>query len=318
MTALTIKVDDALKEALQGKTGRIQVFEFRVFKDLNLYDQEGILVQKLYISYENYRWICPVVDLFREETGTLGAIRKASIVYTQVMFPENPFMKIHKNISDIKLLFTNGSFILSYLLSEDYIQSDTGIVACDIVEARNALKLVETSNIYLYEPTKIDECTIEENDYWRQTYEIPSEHAIIDGQQFEFMDFLTGLTYSLTWSETENKWVGYNAVNTVKASMDRYSIGLKNYLVFCIARTEPNLTFLAYYGFNTSQNIIKQIFSKGEVKYFVENLQGERFQINVDYRHGKESQFVQDNITYDKSGEISIVQTRKGISVCSG
>ena len=308
MTSLTIRINDSLKEVLKVKTELLQVFEFRVFKDLNLYDQDGLLVKKLYISYENSEWICPVVNLLTHETHDLGAIHKASIEYQRVALNDNPFMKIHKDISDIKLLFTNGSFILSYVLSPDYLRSDTGRVSCDTIEAKNALTLVETSNIYLYEPTKIDDYNYDGVDYWRQTYSIPSEQVIVDGQQFEFMDFLTGLTYSLVWNESRNKWVGYNAVNAVKAVMDRYSIGLKNYLVFCIARTEPNLTFLSYYGFNTSTNIIKQIFDKGSVKYFVENLNGERFQINVDYRHGKESSFVQDNITYDKSGEISIAR----------
>ena len=65
----------------------------------------------------------------------------------------------------LKDIYTEGVIVFSYALSETCIQSDTDVVRCEIIDAKNAFKLVETDQLYLYEPTVISEKTVGEVDY---------------------------------------------------------------------------------------------------------------------------------------------------------
>ena len=78
--------------------------------------------------------------------------------------------------------------MFSYALSETCIQSDRDVVKCNIIEAKNAFKLIETDQLYLYEPTVIADKTIGDVDYWYQLYHIDPSTNIIDNQKFELSD----------------------------------------------------------------------------------------------------------------------------------
>lgn len=62
------------------------------------------------------------------------------------------------NIDPYKL-YMNGELSIQYLLSQDALVSKKPTIKCDMIEAKNALKLHESDVHYLYKPTIITEQT---------------------------------------------------------------------------------------------------------------------------------------------------------------
>ena len=308
LTSMTITLEQDIRNKLSSYVNRLDVFKIEVFRDLNLYDSDGYLVKNLIISYENNNWCCPCISLQKVDEGTLGAIHKVTIDYEHIPLTSDPYVKLHKNINDIKVLILNGSLVLSYLLSRDSLQSDTPVVSCDIIEAKNAFTLRETNQLYLYEPTKIDEYVKGNNEYWRQTYSIKEEQELIDGQIFEFIDYFLGFNYALMWSATENKWKGFNCANVVKGNVERMYNEYIDEMYIAVQRNEINLRFLQEYDFDDG-NIVTQLIDKGCLTYFLRTEDGVNHAINPYFYPEKDSSFEESGIKYDKSRLIKVRDT---------
>ena len=139
-------------------------------------------------------------------------------------------------------LYSEGQIVLQYILNQTRIKSDTSIVECELIKAKNPFTLHETDQLYLYEPTVITEKTVGDVDYWYQLYKIDPETAITENQVFELTDYYLGFTFSLNWSAVDNKWTGYNSVQAVKDT-DRYSTNLtlhSDYFAIYLEHSETN------------------------------------------------------------------------------
>ena len=195
--------------------------------------------------------------------------------------------------------------VFSYALSETCIQSDRNVVRCEIIDAKNAFKLIETDQLYLYEPTVISEKTVGEVDYWYQLYHIDSSTNIINGQKFELTDHYTGFSFELQWNSEENKWKGFNNVHSTRfvsggtkdASLDPslFEIlilksdihelwfnsllnvidGSKNWI-------EENSLLNVIDG---SKNWIEELWAKGKIKFILEAPDGTQTDITDRYMY---------------------------------
>lgn len=59
------------------------------------------------------------------------------------------------NLFEPRTEYLNGNIIIEYLLNQTSLVSKAPTVKCDIIEARNALKLRETDVHYFYKPNQI-------------------------------------------------------------------------------------------------------------------------------------------------------------------
>ena len=194
---------------LKTMTGTINLLRFILRKN-EVFDDVGNFIKEFYCYVENKRLFCPVITL--SQTKGLEAPRSESddlISYTidcvEVSWDEKPFIAFDKHISfEPYALYLRGELSIMYLLPQDTIESIIPEIKCDIINARNALKLHESNVIYLYKPSRITE----NDDYYSMTFHIPNDYVIPTDMTFTFNEFCFNNNWSMTWNGTE--WIGNN------------------------------------------------------------------------------------------------------------
>ena len=147
---ITFTFNEDVMTYLKTLSTETNVIEIR-FRKLQVYDIDGNLVSNTYIKYNSSTWT--VFNLAKNEQGVLQLHYETT---------ETPQLTAYESAELLlKDIYSEGVMMFSYALSETCIQSDRDVVKCNIIEAKNAFKLIETDQLYLYEPTVIDEKTIE-------------------------------------------------------------------------------------------------------------------------------------------------------------
>ena len=101
-----------------------------------------------------------------------------------------------------------------YLLNQNAIESTIPEIKCDIINARNALKLHESNIAYFYKPSYINES--DEN--YSMTFNIPDNYSIPTGMEFTFTELCFNNTWLLTWDgdNIQAKSKAEDAIDAIK------------------------------------------------------------------------------------------------------
>ncbi|KAK8898928.1 hypothetical protein M9Y10_001220 [Tritrichomonas musculus] len=180
---------------------------FRIILRKNeIIDESGAFIKEFFIYVENKRLYCPVI--------TIHSPQPLSHIVDKVETPwtDNPFIALDKASSlELFKCYLQGDISIMYLLPQNTIESNIPEIKCDIITAKNALKLHESNVAYVYKPSFINES----GDNYSMTFNIPDNHPLPTGMEFCFKEFCFNNTWLLTWDG--DKWVGNNIQAKSKA-----------------------------------------------------------------------------------------------------
>ena len=178
---------------------KIDVFRFMLRKN-EIFDESGTFIKEFYCYVEDKKLYCPVITL----SPTNDLIRY-QIDYVETSWEDKPFIAFDKQISfEPYVLYLRGEISIMYLLPQDTIESKIPEIKCDIITAKNALKLHESNVAYLYKPSKINE----NDDYYSMTFHIDDSFSLPTNMTFTFNEFCFMNNWTLTW--TGHEWIGNN------------------------------------------------------------------------------------------------------------
>lgn len=106
------------------------------------------------------------------------------------------------------MLWKNVELSIMYLLSQDTLVAKKPTIKCDIIEAKNALKLHESDVKYFYKPDIITKEIIDDIDYYKMIFKIQSDYEIPLMQEFKFTEYCFENNWSLRWNG--KVWEGEN------------------------------------------------------------------------------------------------------------
>ena len=257
---LVFTVDSRVVDYLKTLKEKMNVIEVKLVK-YKLYDDQNNLLKSFYIQADNTKWYCPTIS---KNSNGLHYISYNG----EVDIESNPFIVAAFSAEDtMKDLYTSGNLILNYSLTPTHLQSNEDVVKCDIIDSRNSLKLIETQQLYLYEPSMISEKTIDDIDYWYEVYNI-NQH-ILDGQVFTFNDLYTGYLFELEWNESDNRWKGNNNMQILRpVSGGGVTSDIPSHFTLYICKTEAHRICLEGI-INTNNNWIQELYHKGRIKFFL-------------------------------------------------
>ena len=133
---------------------------------------------------------------------------------------EKPEIIIDSNCTFLPLAeFIKGDLVIEYLLSQTALRSREPNIQCDIIEAKNALKLRKSDVLYFYKPDIIgfneDVKYIEPSDNlewscecYKMIFKVPSNYNLPNGLTFTLKEYCFGNDWTLTWDG--KKWIGDN------------------------------------------------------------------------------------------------------------
>ena len=180
---------------------------FRIILRKNeIIDESGAFIKEFFIYVENKRLYCPVI--------TIHSPQPLSHIVDKVETPwtDHPFIALDKASSlELFKCYLQGDISIMYLLPQNTIESKIPEIKCDIITAKNALKLHESNVAYVYKPSYINES----GDNYSMTFNIPDNHPLPTGMEFCFKEFCFNNTWLLTWDG--DKWVGNNIQAKSKA-----------------------------------------------------------------------------------------------------
>ena len=78
------------------------------------------------------------------------------------------------------------------LLNQDALVAKKPTIKCDIIDARNALKLHETDLHYFYKPDIITEDSFDSQRFYKMIFKIPDDYTIPLNLNFTFTEFCFG------------------------------------------------------------------------------------------------------------------------------
>ena len=250
-----------------------------------------ILLVRLSLNTTHQQMQWTVFNLTKNEQGVLQIHYETS---------DTPKLTAYESAELLlKDIYTEGIMVFSYALSETCIQSDRDVVKCEIIDAKNAFKLIETNQLYLYEPTVISEKTVGEVDYWYQLYHIDSSTNIINGQKFELMDHYTGFSFELQWNSEENKgtdvpgasasWKGFNNVHStrfVSGGAKDASLDPSLFEILILKSDIHELWFNSLLNvIDGSKNWIEELWAKGKIKFILKAPDGTQTDITHRYMY---------------------------------
>lgn len=169
-------------------------------------DESGAFMKDFYIYIDENKLYCPVITIHSQTPLTYIVNHEA------IEWNDEPFIAIDKQ-STIELMkcYLQGEISIMYLLNQNAIESTIPEIKCDIINARNALKLHESNIAYFYKPSYINES--DEN--YSMTFNIPDSYSLPTGMEFTFTEHCFNNTWLLTWDG--DKWVGENIQAKSKA-----------------------------------------------------------------------------------------------------
>ena len=105
-------------------------------------------------------------------------------------------------------LYLNGDLSIVNLLSTNALKAVEPTIQCDIIESKNSMQLHQSDSLYLYKPTLITSEKVDEIEYYKMVYEIPSQFKIPYGVDFQFTDYCFNNYWHLRFAG--NTWIGEN------------------------------------------------------------------------------------------------------------
>ena len=192
-----IDIPQTIIDKLKTVKDKLNVFRFTLRKN-EIYDADGTYIKDFILYAENNKLHCPVITKNNANAMTLFNIE-------YVEDDNTPFIAFDKECSFVPFsLLMRGELSIMNLLPQNTITSSVPTIKCDIIDARNALKLHESNIMYFYKPTSISE----DDEYYFIKYHIPNDYVIPINTDFVFEEFCFNNCWTLTWDG--NKWIGNN------------------------------------------------------------------------------------------------------------
>ena len=191
-----IDIPQTTLNKLKSTTKKINVFRFLLRKN-EIFDVDGTYIKEFILYSENNKLHCPVIT-----KNNANAMTLFNIDYVE---DETPFIAFDKECTFNPYgLLMKGELSIMNLLPQNTIVSSVPTIKCDIIEARNALKLHESNIMYFYKPTSITE----DDEFYIMRFSIPNDYVIPINTNFVFEEFCFNNCWALTWNG--NKWIGNN------------------------------------------------------------------------------------------------------------
>ena len=160
-------------------------------------------------------------------------------------------------------IYMNGELSIMYLLNQNTLIAKEPTVKCDIIDAKNALKLHESDVHYLYKPSNITET----EQFYKMIYKLPNDYEIPLNLNFTFTEYCFGNKWSLIWNGS--KWTGNNCqgrsngkiINKCNKRLNKNDYGAAGCYVMC-KNDEWNKKFLTDGG----MGLMRALFSEGNAK----------------------------------------------------
>lgn len=195
-----IDIPSSTISKLKQTMNAINVFRF-VLRKNEIFDSSGAYIKDFYATVSNGKMYCPVI--VKNESNAITPFDVYSVETN--LTTEKPFIAFDKLISTNPLsLLMNGNMSIMYLLQQDTLTSSVPTIKCDIIDAKNALRLHESNVLYLYKPSAIGE----NDDYYTMRFNVPNDYTIPMNMNFVFTDRAFNNTWDLRWNGT--KWTGNN------------------------------------------------------------------------------------------------------------
>lgn len=208
---LNINIPAELRAMMATVTAALPIFKVNIRNQI-IIDWTGKVLNDFIISAENGKYKCPII--WHNQARDCYMLDYKTRDDPEIWFDEMlPFIPLS--------LFRNGELIFYYLLQQESLESRCPTVKCDIIDARNALRLRESDVHYFYRPNIISynkdvkymDNISGENLEWscecyKMVFQIPDEYDIPIGLEFRFKEHCFGNQWLLSWDGA--KWCGEN------------------------------------------------------------------------------------------------------------
>ena len=192
---ITIDVPPDVKTSIMNKaTGKVDVLRFILRKNI-VYEGGGKLVKEFVCYIQDQKVYSPVIT--SKEDGTCYINYHANT--------DNEFyiaFDINISFTPYKL-YMEGNLSIMYLLSQNALVAKQPTLKCNIIEAKNALKLHESDVYYFYKPNIITEESFRSDSInyncYKMVFEIPEDYIIPNGLEFTFTEHCFGNAWKLRW-----------------------------------------------------------------------------------------------------------------------
>ena len=273
--SLKFKISDELKAILRTlqmqklPTERTNIFRIILRKNL-FHNIEGVIHNEFFVYVEGGKIYNPVITSAGSYSTFSNEVYDSEALTTA--------FNIDKRLNiDPYALFTNGDLSVIYLLNEDTLVSRQPVIKCDIIDAKNALKLHESNVYYLYRPSLIREVIIDTNketykQCWLLQFNFDEGYTIPPMQEFRFNEYCFGNKWLLTWDGT--KWSGDNVqghingkiVNGLNKKAPVRSLMLTEGAYIRVKRTEMNKKILNKPDDYGTDNLLHYMIHGGKCK----------------------------------------------------
>ena len=205
---LVIGNTDDIQKKISNTTERTNIFKVILRKTI-IKNAEGDIINEFYIYVHDGKIYNPILMHNTEHDETrLSYFHEAT---------NKIFIAYEERVNlDPYNLYIKGELSIMYLLPQDSLVAVEPTIKCDIIDAKNVMKLHESDIIYLYRPSNISDETLDGHDYYKMVYKIPNTYTIPDGLNFTFKDYSFSNDWSLIWNATNGQWEGYNCSGHVK------------------------------------------------------------------------------------------------------
>ena len=224
-------ISSATIDSLKEVSERINVLRFILRKN-EIFDSAGNFIKEFYSYVENNKLYCPIIT---KESATAYKIEYVNVDWIDC----SPFIAFDNNVPFVPYnLILSGEISIMYLLPQNTIESKIPEIKCDIITARNALKLHESNVPYLYKPSIITD----NQTHYIMKFHIDPDFTIPTNMEFVFREFIFMNNWTLTWTGTE--WTGNNIQGRSNGKMsnklNRYVDGTDYMVAIGISKSEFN------------------------------------------------------------------------------
>ena len=216
---ITIR-DEALMTQIKASPTKIAIFKINLRKHL-LIDFYGNILNDFVIYYnpEKSKFEAPLVSYY--DVNDSHKLDYRDLDNIEAWFDEE--LGFHPYTE-----YLNGELVIEYLLSQNALVSNEPTLRCEIIEAKNALRLRESDVYYFYRPSMIlfnsDVKYMESNTEWscecyQMIFKIPESYSIPINLDFSFKEYCFGNTWALKWDG--DKWCGDNIQGRINPKIVR-------------------------------------------------------------------------------------------------
>ncbi|KAK8880947.1 hypothetical protein M9Y10_003653 [Tritrichomonas musculus] len=214
-TLQIINIPDTLLNKINAITAETNIFKIVLRKNV-IYDTNGKYIKEFYIYAKDNKIYCPQIT--HNSNGCVVEYTDGINISFDSKLEFNPYT-----------LWMSGELSIMYLLPQDSLVAKKPTIKCDIIDAKNALKLHESDVRYFYKPSIISE----DNEYYKMIFSVDNDYEIPDKLEFVFKEYCFGNTWSIQWnrdslvepsSRSESKinngyWSGYNRQGHLNAKV---------------------------------------------------------------------------------------------------